>query len=174
MLDDSIVEVLPLPFGTALEEILDVVRTEVVGCVQSEQRYPLSFTAHPEVREDESLVSIHVVAVDLMQSVELRHCKTGFVLAGCTKKEIRVEVACLGIGDDGIDYAVRSIALTHYFSSDDGEESRRNVVGGSVGQVVTSDFGCPGLKVVGPPSGCSSYYTIKVIREELKVAKTLS
>jgi hypothetical protein len=64
--------------------------------------------------------------------------------------------------------------LAHYLSSNRWEESRRYVMSRSVGQVIASDFGCPGLKVISPPSRRSGNYTIKVIREELKVTKALS
>jgi hypothetical protein len=126
------------------------------------------------VREDKCLVCVDIVAVNLVESVELRRSETGCCLAGCAEEEVGVEVASIRVRDDRVDYTISAVALTHYLRTNGWEERRRDVVGRCVRQVVAPYFGCPGLEVVCPPGRCTSDHAVEILWVKLKVLETLS
>ena len=78
LLDDTVIKVLPLPLRSAVEEVFHVVRSKVVGLISetANKWYPLGFAAQPEMREDKCLVCVDIIAVDLMEGVQLGRRET--------------------------------------------------------------------------------------------------
>jgi len=134
LLDDAVIKVLPLPLRSAAKEVFDIVRTKVVRLVgqASKQRYPLGFAAHPEVGEHECLVCIDVIAIDLMQGVQLRRSETRCRFVGRAEEEIGLEIASIWVRDNRVDYTICAVALTDHFCANDGEEGGWDVVSGCV------------------------------------------
>lgn len=179
-LHDAVVEVLVVPVGAFVEEVLHVLVAERVGqvCRAAEEDGPLAFASEVEVGEDECLVHVHVVVVDFVQRVDLHVCEAaGRGLVGdvcCAQQSLGLKVALVGCRDDAVDDAVCPVALADHFFADGGEQGRWDVVGGVVGEVVGSYFVGPGLEMRGPPCRCTGDHAVEVVGVELYVSDSLT